>query len=490
MENKKYFVGVDIGSSNVVMVVGSQVDDQPIKIEGCDSQPVEGIAAGAINNVHSVGNAIRAVKERLESSLNIKIEEASVGIANERVRCVNYTDHVFVRDSNTNCIEQEDISSLHERMQNVIADQSEEIMARIPQCYIIDNNGKEIDNPVGSFGQTVSAKFLFVLCQKEQLKRVKMAMHHAGLRLQNIFINPMVLPDVLLSDDEKNDGVAIVDIGGETTDVSIYREGKLRHIASVPIGAQSINVDMRTFGITERLTSQYKHRYGKAVSDLVDEDSTISIQMAGQVRKNYPQRNLVAIIEARLKDIIELAMVEVKVAKMTTKIPSGIVITGGSALLENIDLLFQRETNLPTRCGRAEYGLSGESCDQFGAYTNATAIGVMLASSKHAPSNVVKTREIVRPTPPTPPTRPTPPQPIVATRPTTESVKPQPVKVTPTPTLKSDVEKKAESDTTTKPLTTSTKKEKSGKSKGRSFWGALSSTLDTILGNNNKDEVL
>lgn len=488
MENKKYFVGVDIGSSNVVMVVGSQVDDQPIKIEGCESQPAEGVAAGSINNVHSVGNAIRAVKERLESNLKIKIDEASVGIANERVRCVTYTDHVFVRDNYTNCIEQEDITSLHERMQNVIADQSEEILARIPQCYIIDNNGKEIDNPVGSFGQTVSAKFLFVLCQKEQLKRVKMAMNHAGMRLQNVFINPMVLPEVLLSDDEKNDGVAIVDIGGETTDVAIYREGKLRHIASIPIGAQSINVDMKTFGITERLTSQYKHHHGQAVSDMVEENLTISIQMAGQVRKNYPLRNLVAIIEARLKDIIEYAMVEVKVAKMTTKIPCGIVITGGSALLENIDLLFKRETNLPARTSRVEYGLSGESCEQYGAYANTAAIGVMLASSKHAPSNVVKMHEIVRPTPPT---RPTPPQPAIVTPKANKETTPQPVKDTTTTNLKSEVKVKADNNTdngTTIKTTTSSKK--SGKSKGRGFWGAISNTLDTILGNNNKDEVL
>ena len=488
MEKKRYFVGVDIGTSNVVMVVGSQVEDEPIKIEGLESQPIDsGVTAGKIINVQKTGEAIRLAKERLEKSLSIKIEEAYAGFANENIRCVQYTDHVFVKDSASGCIAQEDVDSLHERMQNVIADQSEEIMARTPLCYIIDND-KEVADPVGSFGLNLSAKFLFILCQKEQLKRIQMSFQNAGLRLQRVYVNPTIISDVLLSEDEREEGVAIVDIGGGTTDVAIVRNGLLRYVASVPIGAQSINTDMHTFGIAERLTSQFKHRYGSAVSDMVAEEATIPIQMAGQAKKDYPQRNLVAIIEARLKDIIEYAWSEIKIAKMSTKIPCGIVITGGSALLDNIDELFRRETKLPARLGRVEYGgLSLESCQTYGNFANVAAIGTMLSGSQHAPSVVVKQKEIVRPVTTLAGNGAPRPRPVVPTPTPTPAPTPRPVSQ-PKPAPKVEVEEVVE--VVEKPKAEPVSKPKTeDKPKGRGLWSKLSNTLDTILGNN-KDEVL
>lgn len=492
MEKKRYFVGVDIGTTNVVMVVGSQVDDEPVKIEGLESQPIDsGVTAGKIINVQKTGEAIRLAKERLEKGLNIKIEEAYAGFASENVRCVQYTDHVFVKDSASGCIAQEDVDSLHERMQNVIADQSEEIMSRSPLCYIIDND-KEVADPVGSFGLNLSAKFLFILCQKEQLKRIKMSFQNAGLRLQNVYINPAVEPDVLLSDEEREEGVAIVDIGGGTTDVAIVRNGLLRYIASVPMGAQSINTDMHTFGIAERLTSQFKHKYGSAVSDMIPEEATIPIQMAGQAKKDYPQRNLVAIIEARLKDIIEYAWNEIKIAKMSTKIPCGIVITGGSALLDNIDELFHRETKVPARLGRVQYGgLSLESCEKFGIYANVAAIGIMLSGSQHAPSAVVKQKEIVRPVTTLAGGGVQRPRPVGSTSASASQPVQQP-KSKPKSEPVADGVTNVADDVAEKQKAEPSGKTKSGdKGKGRSrgLWKTLSNTLDTILGNN-KDEVL
>lgn len=484
MENKSYFVGVDIGTSNVVMVVGSRKGSRgPIEIEGVSSQPVEtGVSAGRIDNVNTVGAAIRKAKEELEEELGITINEAYAGISSETVRSAYYTDHVFVKDSASGCISKEDVASLHERMYNVHADAGEEIIARIPQNYIIDES-REIEDPVGSFGRTLSSTFMFILCQKSQLERVKMAFFNGGLKPPvAVRVNPAELPNTLLSPEEREEGVAIVDIGGGTTDVAICRGGKLRYIASVPIGAHSINVDMHAFGIFESKTESIKRRYGSAVADMVDVENVINMDRAGHHKKDFPQRNLVSIIEARLKDIIEFAMAEVKVAKMTSKIPCGFVITGGCAMLENIEELFRRETHLPARLGGAHEGITAESVDNISACAHSTAVAIMLYGASHQACNVMIQRSGV----PVQPGRP-----IHTTPPTTPPATPGTVTTEPTKPVTEEVETKAESNTTSKDeAATKPSQHETGNSTKSSFLSRFmrgaSRTLGVILGNDDE----
>ncbi len=495
MERKSYFVGVDIGTSNVVMAVGSRIGDGPINIEEVISRPIEsGVTAGRIDNVNSVGAAISSAKEELEKELGIRINEAYAGISGEFVRCAYHTDHVFVRDREAGCISKEDMTALHERMNNVVpSDHNEVILERIPQNYIIDNN-REIDNPIGSFGQTITSTFMFILCQNSQLERVKMAFFNAGgLKLLGTYVNPTVLPSLVLTEEEKDEGVAVVDIGGGTTDVAIVRGGKLRYIGSVPIGAQTINNDMRSFGIPERKTEDTKRKYGSAIADKIPVDSTIPIQKAGQQsKKDLPHRNIVAIIEARLKDIIEFAWAEIKHAKMSSKIPCGVVLTGGSTVLEHIDELFQRETNAPTRLSTIESGISADTKDMISTYNQSTAVAVMLRGASHRKCDVVEvnSRGAVSPGFPTPPT---PPQPTI-TRPT------PPIGSTTTPSAVGSTTPKTESDTptqsdttkevdTTKSVDAPQKQEKKSGKKLGGFFNGMSKLLDAVLGND-KDDVL
>lgn len=382
MEKKSYIVGVDIGSSNVVVVVGTRNADGSLNIDGIASRSVAGgVTSGRIDNIRSVGAAIRGAKEELEEELGIRINEAYAGISGNFIRCANYTDHVFIKDS-SRCITKEDVAALHERMRNVLADDGEQIMDRIPQNYVVDD-GSETDDPVGAFGRKLSSTFLFVLCSKEQIERVKMSFHNAGLRLLDICVNPAVSPDVLLSEEERDEGTAVIDIGGGTTDVSIVRGGKLRYAASVPIGASTIDADLHAFGIAKINAEQVKKKYGSAVADMVSPDITVPIQMPGQMKKDFLQVNLVAIIEARLKDIIEFAWDEIRSAKFASRIPCGIVLTGGSALLENIDELFRRETGANVRLGAARYGIDEESQQKIGTFAHSTAVAVLLFGAGH-----------------------------------------------------------------------------------------------------------
>ncbi|MBQ7856796.1 MAG: cell division protein FtsA [Alistipes sp.] len=502
MESKSYFVGVDIGTSNVVMVVGSRKGSGgAIEIEGVSSQEIEsGVSAGRIDNINTVGVAIRKAKEELEEELHICINEAYAGISSESVRCAYYTDHVFVKDSTSNCISKEDVASLHERMYNVHADSGEEIIARIPQNYVIDE-GREIEDPVGSFGHTLSSTFMFILCPKSQLERVRMSFFNAGLKPPlAVRVNPCELPRTLLSQEEREEGVVIVDIGGGTTDVSVTRGGKLRYIATVPIGAQSINADMHAFGIFESKTESIKKRYGSAVADMVEADSVIPMALAGMHKRDFPQRNLVSIIEARLKDIVEYAMAEVKYAKMTSKVPCGFVITGGCSTLENIDELFRRETKLPARLGGAKEGVTEGSLDNISTFAHSAAVAVMLYGATCQACNVTAQRGAV-------PVQPQPhsqtvrgPQPSVTTqRPVAEVPKSAEVPVTEVAEVKGPAtltgEVTDEGDTTSKvesqeqrPEERNTEGNKSKKgNKGPGLfsraWHGIARTVNMIVGN-------
>lgn len=496
MERKSYFVGVDIGTSNVVMAVGSRVGDGPINIEDVISRPIEsGVTSGRIDNVNSVGAAISSAKEELERELGIRINEAYAGISGEFVRCAYHTDHVFVRNRETGCISKEDMIALHERMNNVVpSDHGEVILERIPQNYIIDNN-HEIDNPIGSFGQTITSTFMFILCQNSQLERVKMAFFNAGgLKLLGTYVNPTILPSLVLTEDEKDEGAAVVDIGGGTTDVAIVRGGKLRYIGSIPIGAQTINNDMRSFGIPERKTEDTKRKYGSAIADKISVDSTIPIHLAGQQsKKDLPHRNLVAIIEARLKDIIEFTWTEIKHAKMSTKIPCGLVLTGGTTVLEHIDELFQSETNLPARLSTIENGISVDTKDMVSTYSQSTAVAVMLKGASHCKCDVVEVNARGAVSPGVPPTPPVPPQPLRPTPPTTTGIPATPpAGSTPTPKPEETTPKPTEQHTTetpSKPVDAPQKQEKKSGKKLGGFLNGMSKLLDAVLGND-KDDVL
>ena len=390
MEKKNYIAGVDIGSSNVVMVVGTRNSDDTLSIAGIESESAEGgVVSGRIENIRSVGDALRAAKNSIESDLGIRINEAYAGISGDFVRCAIYTDHVFIKEP-TRCITKEDVAALHDRMRNVLAPDGEEILERIPQNYVVDD-GSECDDPVGAFGRKLSSTFLFVLCNREQIERVRMSFHNAGMRLAGLCVNPAVLPDVLLSDLEREEGAAVVDIGGGTTDVSIVRGGKLRYFASIPIGASTIDADLHAFGIVRSHAEKIKKKYGSALSDKVPENAVVSMQMQGATKRDFLQINIVKVIEARLKDIAELVAKEINGAKFSKKIPCGIVLSGGSALLGDIAELFRRETHCDSvRLGPPLNGIDEESKEKIGTYSHSTAVAVLRFGASHGVYDVVE----------------------------------------------------------------------------------------------------
>lgn len=415
MEKKSYIVGVDIGSSQVIITVGCMREEGVVEVLGIETQPVgDSVRNGSIENVIRLGQAISRAKSELEHTLNIRIQEAYAGISGGAVYCAKYSDHVFIRNHTDGCIAPEDMRELDERMLKVATGNGDEILERIPQRYIIDDQ-QEVSDPVGRYGKKLSAEYLFLLCNSRQKDRVGHAFHNAGLKLLGLCIKPAVMPELLLSKEEREYGVAIVDIGAHLTDISIVRGGHLCYFASLPIGGASINQDLLAFVQTSKEEiEKVKRRYGSVVPSEIPENTTVAVKMPGRPNKVILHRNIAEITEARAKDIAKFVQTEIREAKFSSKIACGIVLTGGTALLNGIDELFAREMNSSVRLGDTLYGIDEESQQNIASYSQSAAVAILLYGAKSKPCSAV---EIVRPaTTVTPP--PTTAKPTTTVKPT------------------------------------------------------------------------
>ena len=432
MERKNYTVAVDLGSSNVVVAVGEKVAEGRMDVASIVSKPVEGVNAGKIENIELVSRAIREAVSEAEQQLGIRITEAYAGISGDFVRCARHTDHVFVYDPQ-NGVNQKDVDALFDRMRNVQAPDDETIMERVPQNYMVDDN-QEVRNPVGSFGKKLSSTFNFILCLKTPMQRLDMALKRLGIKMLGVMSDALATPEAVLLPDEKEEGVAVVDVGGGVTDVTVYYRNVVRYVASIPMGASAINRDIRTMSVPEKHVESLKCKYGSAVAELAPEDKLIRVSgRTAREAKDILLRNLATVIEARATDIVEFVQQEIRDSGYAERLAYGIVLTGGSAQLKDIDELFRRVTGMDVRIASAETGISEDSREAVANPAFATVVGLLLKGAGMGSCNVIEDKAGLSPRRPVPPTSvpgfqpPQPqsrpqPQPYAPTRPSAETV--------------------------------------------------------------------
>ncbi len=457
MERKNYTVAVDLGSSSVVVAVGERTPEGLLEVVSVVTKPVEGVHAGRIENIELVSRAIRDAVSETEQQLGIRITEAYAGISGEFVRCARHTDHVFVYDPQ-NGVNQKDVDALFDRMRNVQAPDDETIMERVPQNYLVDDS-QEVRNPVGSFGKKLSSTFNFILCQKTPMQRLDMALKRLGIRMLGVVPDAMATPEAILLPDEKEEGVAVVDVGAGVTDVTVYYRNVVRYVATIPMGASAINRDIRTMSVPEKHVESLKQKYGSAVAELAPEDKLIRVNgRTAREAKDILLRNLATVIEARATDIVEFVQQEIKDSGYAERLAYGIVLTGGSAKLKDLDELFRRVTGLDVRVAVPETGITEASKERVADPSYSTVVGILLhgaelggcavierpsnpsvsssaaAAGSPAPSPTATVRQPYTPTPPASNTfRPVSPRPVQPVPPAPEPVKTDPQTATPEP---------------------------------------------------------
>ena len=395
MDKKKYVVAIDVGTSEVVIAVGSIADEGTINIETIVAEPCEGMKAGLVDNSQMVTDSLRRARARAEQEAGIIITDADVTISGKFVRCAHYTDHVFVEDKEA-CISQRDVNALRERMRSVKSADGESIMEYYPVTYK-GTSGVEMKNPVGCYSPQLSSTYNFILCENMAKERLLRVFIGAGIKIRNLYAGAAVIGESVINSDEKEEGVAVVDIGSGVTDVAVYYGGVLRYLATIPMGGAVVNSDIRAYAgtIPAKTVETLKRRYGSAMVELTP-DEKIEIHSGSRAIKPIQRLNLATVIEARMSEIAEYVWAEIREAGFAKKLAAGIVLTGGGAALDHIADLFQKITSQEVRVACAEMSIATESLDKVASPNLTMAISLLLRGANEGACPV---RELQSPAP-------------------------------------------------------------------------------------------
>ncbi len=372
---KRYTIAIDLGEKSVIAIAGSSDSQGELQIAAVVTRQTKGLKAGRIENIAQVNEALSGAIAELETRLNVKIQQAYGGISGEYVRCERHSEQVVVSEPN-NGVGAADVGALHALMRNVEAPEIDTIIEYTPQNYIVDTND-EVRSPVGTFGRTLSSTFNFVLCEKEALKRLNLAFKQSGITLKRCFPNAIASAETVLSSDEMEAGVAVVDMGEGMTNIAIYHRGVLRYLASIPIGGSAINADMRSLMIHESRIEELKCNCGGAVAELTSRESIDVLGRTSRDNRSIPIYNIAVAIQERVTDIIIFVHREIRDAGFIGRLPYGVVLTGGGAKLKNIDELFRRNLDIDVRIAHVEDGVGEESLSIVSSPEFATVVGIL-----------------------------------------------------------------------------------------------------------------
>lgn len=370
-----YTIAIDLGEKSVVAVAGRGDSDGNLCVAAVATRQTKGLKAGRIENIAQVNEALSGVIAELETKLNVEIQQAYGGISGESVRCERHSEQVVVSEPNSG-VGAADVGALHALMRNVEAPEVDSIMEYTPQNYVVDSNEEE-RSPVGTFGRTLSSTFNFILCDKESLKRLNLSFKQSGITLKRCFANGIAAAEAVLSHDEMEAGVAVVDMGEGMTNIAIYHKGVLRYLASIPIGGSAINADIRSLMIHESSIEELKCSVGTAVAELAPRESVDVVGRTARDSRSVPKYNIGVAIQERVTDIIIFVHREIRDSGFMGRLPYGVVLTGGGAKLKNIDELFRRNLDIDVRIANPEEGIAEESLSVIASPEYATAIGLL-----------------------------------------------------------------------------------------------------------------
>jgi cell division protein FtsA len=351
MEPSEIVVGLDIGTTKIVAIVGRRNEFGKIEILGMGKSESFGVARGVVQNIDKTVEAIRTAVAEAENKSGVDIKVVNVGIAGQHIKSVQHRG-IKTRSSVEEEIAQKDIDSLIDDMFRLVMQPGEEIIHVLPQEYIIDSE-QGIKNPIGMSGIRLEANFHIITGQIAAARNIYKCVHKAGLEVAELMLEPLASAEAVLSDEEKEAGVVLVDIGGGTTDVAIFQDGIIRHTAVIPFGGNVITEDIKEgCTIIKSQAELLKIKFGSALASENQENEIVSIPgLRGRPHKEISVRNLSAIIQARMEEIIEHVYYEIKNSGYEKKLIAGIVITGGGAQLKHVPQLVEYITGMDTRIG-------------------------------------------------------------------------------------------------------------------------------------------
>jgi cell division protein FtsA len=377
-------VGLDIGTTKICAIVGRRSKNGKIEVLGIGKAESAGVTRGMVSNIDKTVQGINAAVEVAGSQSNVEIRIVNVGIAGQHIKSLQHRGLITRRDLNSE-IGRKDIDKLIEDMYNLVMPPGEEIIHVLPQEFTVDNE-PGVKDPIGMSGVRLEANFHIISGQVTAIKNIVKCVTKAQLESQELILEPLASSESVLSDEEKEAGVVLVDIGGGTTDVAIFHEGIIRHTAVIPFGGNSITEDIREgCSVMRNIAEQLKVRFGSALADENKENEIVCVPgLRGREAKEISVKNLAYIIQARIEEIIEHVYYEIKSSGYEKKLIAGIVITGGGAQLKHLSQLVEYVTGLDCRIGYPNEHLAKNEVLPKGTYEElqspmfATGIGLLI----------------------------------------------------------------------------------------------------------------
>ena len=385
MEKTNFSVGLDIGTTKIVALVGQKNEYNKVEILGVGKSKSLGVHRGVVNNITQTIQSIQQAVEDANTNSGQQIDDVVVGIAGQHIRSIQHSDYI-TRENPESVIDEDDIQRLIQQVYKLVMLPGEEIIHVLPQEYKVDGQG-EIKEPIGMHGGRLEANFHVVVGQVSSIKNIGRCIKSAGLNMANITLEPLASSEAVLSFEEKEAGVALIDIGGGTTDLAIFKDGIIRHTSVIPFGGNVITDDIKEgCSIIEKQAELLKIKFGSAWPGENRENEIVSIPgLRGRDPKEITLKNLSKIIHARVVEIIEQVYIEIKNyghEEQKKKLIAGIVLTGGGSQLKHLKQLVEYITGMDTRLGHPSEHLAGNNSIDISSPMYATAVGLVMNSTK------------------------------------------------------------------------------------------------------------
>jgi cell division protein FtsA len=380
----KMIVGLDIGTSKVVAIVGEVAPDGTLKIVGLGSHASRGLKKGVVVNIESTVQSIQRAVEEAELMAGCQIHSVYAGIAGSHIRSLNSHGIVAIRDRE---VYAHDVERVIDAAQAVAIPADQKILHILPQEYVIDSQ-EGIKEPLGMSGVRLEAKVHVVTCAVNASQNIEKCIRRCGLEVEEIILEQLASSYAVLTDDERELGVCLVDIGGGTTDIAIFTEGAIRHTGVIPIAGDQVTNDI---AMALRTPTQYaeeiKIRYACALAQLAGADQTIKVPGVGERgARDLSRQALAEVVEPRYDELFTLVQAEIRRSGFEDVLAGGIVLTGGTAKMEGVVELAEEIFHMPVRIG-APAGVQG-MLDIVKNPIYSTAVGLLLFGVKQYTANL------------------------------------------------------------------------------------------------------
>ncbi|MDY0102925.1 MAG: cell division protein FtsA [Lentimicrobium sp.] len=378
MKPSEIVVGLDIGTTKIAAIVGRRNENGKIEVLGFGHTESIGVKRGVVANIDdTVKSIIGAVKEA-ENISQTDVATVNVGIAGQHIKSIQYRGSV-IRPNSELEISDEDTEGLKENMFKLAMNPGEEIIDVIPQEYTVDGESG-IKHPKGMLGHQLEANFHIITGQTMAARNIYKCIKKANLEVDSLVLEPLASAEAVLSEEEKEAGVVLVDIGGGTTDIAIFQDGIIRHTAVIPFGGDIITEDIKEgCTIIKKHAEDLKVKFGSALASENRDEEVVAIPgLRGRPPKEITLRNLASIIQARTEEIIEHVYFEIKNSGYEKKLIAGIVLTGGGAQMKHITQLTEFITGMDTRIGYPNEHLAPGLPEEMASPMYATGIGLVI----------------------------------------------------------------------------------------------------------------